>query len=115
MSSRLSPRSFVVLGLGAALLLILVACGSSEPAAPLERAVDDSRIFTVDELRTAGMKTSKQYDVVDLPGGIDAWYGFIRAESGPLDIEARFYASHADAVSLGTEYAENVSGDDADI
>ena len=98
-----------------ALLSLIAACASSEPAAPLERVVDDSRVFIVDDVRTAGMKTSKQYNVTDLPGGVDAWYGFIRTESGPLDIEARFYASHAEAVSLGTEYAQNVSGDDADI
>jgi hypothetical protein len=94
---------------------VFVACGSSEPAAPLERVIDHEQIFIVDDLRTAGMKASKQYNVTDLPGGVDAWYGFVQTESGPMDIEARFYASHADAVSLGTDLAEEVSGDDAII
>ena len=30
-----------------------------------------------------------------------------------MDVEARFYASHADAVSLGTELADEASGEDA--
>ncbi|MBT3996018.1 MAG: hypothetical protein HOF01_09475 [Chloroflexi bacterium] len=111
----MSSRSLVVLGLAAALLLMIIACGSSEPATPLERVVDDSRVFTVSDLTAAGMKASKQYHVEELPGGIDAWYGFIRTEAGPLDVEARFYASHVDAVELGTALAEAVSGDDADI
>ncbi len=97
----------------AAAAITLVACGSSESEAPVARVIDDARVFTIDDLRTAGMKTSKQYDVSDLPGGVDAWYGFVRSGSGPKDVEARFYASHADAVALGTELADEASGDDA--
>ncbi len=91
----------------------LVACGSSEGDAPLERVIDDERVFSVDDLRAAGMKAAKQYDVSDLPGGVDAWYGFVGSASGPKDVEVRFYASHADAVALGTELADEASGDDA--
>ncbi|MBP38655.1 MAG: hypothetical protein CL726_04990 [Chloroflexi bacterium] len=113
LTQRFRDRFFLALML--AFLWAFAACGSSESTAPPERVVDDSRIFMVDDLRVAGMKASKHYDVTDLPGGVDAWYGFIRTGSGPMDIEARFYASHADAVSLGTEFAENVSGEDGDI
>jgi len=97
------------------LVCTFLACGTGEPDLPLERVVDDARIFTVQELRTAGMKTSKQYDVSDLPEGVDAWYGFIKTDRGPMDIEVRFYANHADAVSFGTALAEEVSGVDADV
>ena len=97
------------------LVCTFLACGTGERDSPMERVVGDARIFTVKALRTAGMKTSKQYDVSDLPAGVDAWYGFIRTDSGPKDIEARFYASHADAVSFGTALAEEVSGADADV
>ena len=93
----------------------LFACGSSESKTSLERVIDDARTFTVNELRMAGMKTAKQYDVSDLPGGIDAWYGFIKTSSGPMDIEVRFYASHSDAISLGTSLADEVSGEDANV
>lgn len=93
--------------------ITLVACGSGESDAPLERVIDNARVFTVDDLRAAGMKASKQYDVSELPGGVDAWYGFIRDDTGPKDVEVRFYASHADAVALGAGLADEASGDDA--
>ena len=96
-------------------VLTTTACASEEADIPLERVIDSDQIFTVEILRSAGMKTSKQYDVTDLPGGIDAWYGFIKGVTGPKDIEARFYNSHQDAVELGTALAEEVSGDDANV
>ena len=102
-----------LVALAVAAAITLVACGGGEPDAPLERVIDDSRIFTVDDLRAAGMKASKQYDVAELPGGVDAWYGFVRDATGPRDVEVRFYASHADAVALGTKLADEASGDDA--
>ena len=108
-SKPLGSIAFVVLA------LTLVACGESEPAAALERVIDDARIFAVAELRTAGMKTSRQYDVSDLPAAVDALYGFIQTDSGPMDVEARFYASHVDAVSFGAALAAEVSGEDANV
>lgn len=115
-NSRLEARMIrfpLLVGLFFVAVFFLTACGSGKPTIPRERVVDLEQIFTADDLRAAGMKTSKQYDVTDLPGGVDAWYGFIRTDSGPLDVEARFYASHADAVSLGTALADDASGDDA--
>ena len=108
-------RVLLLVVIGSVLTLMLAVCGSSEPIALFERVVDESRVFTVSDLTAAGMKASKQYEVDDLPGGIDAWYGFIQSETGPLDIEVRFYASHIDAAELGSALAEAVSGDDADI
>lgn len=93
--------------------LTVLACGSSDSATPPARVIDDDRIFSLEDLRAAGMKASKQYDVSDLPGAVDAWYGFMRAAAGPKDVEVRFYASHAYAVALGTELADEASGDDA--
>ena len=108
-------RVLFCVSIASVLTLVLAVCGSSDPVVTLQRVVDESRVFTVSDLRAAGMKASKQYQVDDLPGGIDAWYGFIQSETGPLDIEVRFYASHIDAAELGTALAEAVSGDDADI
>lgn len=117
MSNWLPRRITGLIGLVvlmAVTVLALVACGSGTNA-PLERFIDESQVFTVDDLKTAGMKASKQYDVEDLPGGVDAWYGFIRTDSGPMDIEARFYSSHADAMAMGIALADEVSGEDAII
>ena len=113
----LRPEKLLIALLGCSVLLVtgLAACGSDNSAASRERVLDDPRVFTVDDLRDAGMKTSKQYDVSDLPGGVDAWYGFIRDSTGPKDVEARFYANHADAVALGTELATEVPGEDANV
>jgi hypothetical protein len=108
-------RKYSLVTIVAVVTLALAGCGSSEPAAPLERVVDSAQIFTVEDLRGAGMKASKQYNVEDLPGGVDAWYGFVQNESGPQDVEVRFYASHGDAVALGTDLAAEVSGYDAVI
>jgi len=93
----------------------LFSCDSNQTETTLKQVIDDARTFTIEELRSAGMKTAKQYDVSDLPGGIDAWYGFIKTSSGPMDIEARFYASHSEAIALGTSLAEEVSGEDANV
>ena len=105
--------AFLALSIFSLTAIAFVACGTSETAAPAERVVETSRIFTIDDLRSAGMKTSKQYDISELPGSLDAWYGFVRDESGPNDIEVRFYPSHADAVTLGDKLANEASGDDA--
>lgn len=95
------------------LLLILVSCGSEEEKKPLDRVISLPTEVIVDDLRSAGMKVSKQYDVTELPGATEAWYGFIRTEDGPMDVEARFYSGHSDAVSMGTELADEASGEDA--
>ena len=108
-------RYFFFVGLMVFSVSVTNACSSEEADIPLERVIDSDQIFTVEILRSAGMKTSKQYDVTDLPGGVDAWYGFIKGVTGPKDIEARFYTSHQDAVEFGTVLADEVSGDDANV
>jgi hypothetical protein len=108
-------KAFLFVAVAVISVALVAACGSGDPDVPLLRVSDDGRIYAVDDLENAGMKVSKQYDVADLPGGVDARYGFIRTDRGPFDIEARFYASHDDAVTLGTEFAMEVTGDDADI
>ncbi|MCH2529567.1 MAG: hypothetical protein MK032_00295 [Dehalococcoidia bacterium] len=108
-------RYFLLVVLIGCFVLTTTACASEEVDIPLEGVIDSDEIFTVEILRSAGMKTSKQYDVTDLPGGIDAWYGFIKGVTGPKDIEARFYSSHQEAIEFGTALAEEVSGDDANV
>ena len=108
-------RYFFFVGFMVFCVSVTNACASEEADIPLERVIDSDQIFTVEILRSAGMKTSKQYDVTDLPGGIDAWYGFIKGVTGPKDIEARFYSSHQEAIEFGTALAEEVSGDDANV
>ena len=88
-----------------------IACGadSSSGTTSIPRVVASDRIYTVEDLSSAGAKTVKSYDIDELPGAIAAW----KTVFNKLDYEARFYPSHDDAVSQGTEYADSVTGDDA--
>ena len=61
-------------------------------------------IYTIDDLVAVGYKKNKQFEVDQVPGANDIWYGFFQQK----DIEIRFYDSHAAAVELGVELAEEV-------
>ena len=96
------------------------ACGSTDDgggeAAVVEfqQVMDVGTIFTPDHLDDIGFKKSRSYDLDGLPGASEAIFGFWRISSGdPIDYEVRFYASHADAVELGTALADEGSGADA--
>ena len=107
----------------AATLVLTAACASDEetaenvgaagePAAPaFQRITPSDRIYTVEDLRAFGMKANLQYDVEGLPEAIDAW----RAIYTQKEFEARFYASHEDAVAYGTGPADEVTGPDATL
>ncbi len=96
--------------------LAAVACGTDDGGGGassgngiIQRVTDDGRTYTVNEIKTTGAKTPKEYDVSDLPGAVSAF----RALWNQKEFEVRFYGSHEDAVALGTEWADIVSGDDA--
>lgn len=94
--------------------MVAVACGSDSGAsggdAAVARVVDNDRIYNVDDLKDAfGVKTVKDYDIEELPGALEAW----NLIYNQLEYEARFYASHAEAVAEGTIYADSVTGEDA--
>ena len=105
--------------------VILTACGTdAAPAAGAAGAsggsaraiIDDGRSWTVDDFQVAaasaaGVKTSKEYDVTDLPSAVGAWKLLFDRK----DFEARFYPDHATALGVGVEWAESVSGSDADV
>ena len=108
-----------------ALLGVLgAACGTDDaPAAGSGSAsggsariiIDDGRSWTVDDFQVAsasaaGVKTSKEYDVADLPSAVAAWKLLFDRK----DFEARFYPDHATAINAGTAWADSVTGGDAD-
>ena len=73
-------------------------------------------MFTVDDLRAAGMKTSKQFDVTGLTGAVDVWFGFFTPPGDPArDYEVRFFPTHRDAVELGMALADEGTGEDAKL
>ena len=68
------------------------------------------------DLKEIGFKKNREYDIEQLPGATEAYFGFWgikRSES--KDYEVRFYSSHSDAVNLGESLAIEVSGNDAII
>lgn len=123
-SAQLLRPSFVLL-LGFVLTVLVtigatVACGSdtgdgADGGAPAEGSGVDPRIksadgtYTIDDLKVAGVKANKEYDVEELPGADAAW----RIIYNRLDYEVRFYPDHQTLLDEGIPYVEHVTGDDA--
>ncbi len=110
----------LLLGLAALLAVsISIACGSDDggdaaDGAPAQDAVDPrirsaDGTYSIDDLKTAGVKANKDYDVEALPGADAAW----RVIYNRLDYEVRFYPDHQTLLDEGIPYAEHVTGDDA--
>ncbi len=102
----------IVLVLIAVMVLVLAGCGSDstldEGFVQIRTAPDN---YTVDDLKTFGFKTSKNYDVEGLPDALDAWKGFWGLDPYDRhDYEIRFYASHDLAVSSGKPMAIESTG-----
>lgn len=96
--------------LAIAVAVLAAACGTdSGSGSSVPRVVASDRIYTIDDLTTAGAKAVKQYDIEDLPGATAVWQTVFNR----LEYEARFYDSHEDAVAKGTSYADSVTGEDA--
>ena len=96
---------------------VVVGCGSGDEASggtesesqTIERVTHLDTVFTVEDLRTAGLRANLQYDVEGLTAALDAW----RCIFNQKEYEARFYASHDDAVTYGTALADEPTGEDA--
>ncbi len=106
------------------LAIVSIGCGSDdggEVAESVDVTETDSRVFARDgllgteDLVALGFKSGKEYDVSTLPGGVEAGLLYWRINDAPVEFEARFYGSHDDAVTLGTDPAEEGSGEDAII
>ncbi|MBM3959986.1 MAG: hypothetical protein FJ314_09520 [SAR202 cluster bacterium] len=103
-------------------LAVLAACGSeesvvgptagaqgSEAAGP--RKIATERLYSVADLKAAGLKLGKTYDTDGLPGATGAALMFFRQK----DIEIRLFPSHEVAVSDGIPIAREIVGSAAVI
>lgn len=113
-------RMAAILAVAASTIALVAACGADADSgiggSRDQKISAADQIFTIDDLRSVGYKTSKQYDVAELPGAIAAWYGFFKSDlKNPRDYEVRFYSSHKDAVALGIDPADEASGADAKL
>lgn len=100
------------------LLLAAAACGGGEGQERVQfrQVTASDRVYAIDDFVAIGFKRDKQYDVAELPAGLDAWLGFWGPDPySRKDYELRFYASHEDAVEHGTALAEEVTGEDAEL
>ncbi len=115
MKLRLSGISILLL----ATALFAVACGASsdsESATGVAKITPSETVYTLDDLLEVGFKKDKTFDVEGLTAATHAYYGFWGVD--PYDrkeYEARFYASHADAVEFGVMFADERTGEDAVI
>lgn len=98
--------------------LAAVACGSAgegEAAAGFQKTSASDSVFAIEDFLSIGFKKNKQYNVEELPAGVDAWTGFWGPDPySRKDYELRFYASHGDAVEYGPALAEEVAGENAE-
>ena len=88
----------------------------SVPDGSYERVNSRDGALTISDFETVGIKTTRQYDVTNLWGAIDAWFGFRRVGgTDPVEFELRFYTDHPSAVSDGSFYAKDVTGEGANL
>ena len=75
---------------------------------------DNGRILTLDVLKAVGFKKGKEFNVEGLPAATAAYYGFWGLDPyNRGEFEARFYATHEDAVNFGTAPADERTGRNA--
>jgi hypothetical protein len=99
-------------------LLALSGCGSSDNTQTqldvFTQITPSERSFTIDDFKSVNFKISHEYDVEGLIGAVSASNGFWKPSgSVAKEYEIRFYASHADAIELGTSLAVEASGETA--
>lgn len=82
------------------------AGGQAQPQKTIQKFTPSTRVYTADDLRTAGLRVNRDYDVAGLPFATSAHHGFLDQK----EFEARLYTSHADAATRGAEAALLVTG-----
>jgi hypothetical protein len=93
-------------------------CGSSSDGASgaisFEKISDNGVILSIDDVKAAGWKRGKEYDVEGLMGAEAAYLGFWSPPGlTSLNYEIRIYPSHQAAVEQGTPFAEEGTGENA--
>ncbi len=113
-----SQRRVIAVTIFAVVAMAIAACGTDSGGAAAgggsttkedlvgTRKIDPDRTLTFDDFKAIGFKKAKTYDVSDLPGAEEGYYGFWGLDPYERDdFEFRIYASQAEAIELGTERA----------
>ena len=81
-----------------------------------DQVTDDGKVYTSKDFFDAGFKEYKEYNVSKLTGAIEAWYGYWGPDEDSVKYyELRFYPDHSTAVSDGTPFAEDATGEEAKL
>ena len=107
-------------------IIIFSACSSDiettiipEPVVEevvFDQVVDDGKLYTSKDFFDAGFKEYKEYNVSKLTGATEAWYGYWGPDEDSVKYyELRFYPDHSTAVSDGTPFAKDATGEDAKL
>lgn len=96
-------------------IVALAACESKPDESAYERINPGAGTLSIVDFEAIGFKVVKEYDVKGLTGASTAIHGFMPASAdlAPQSYEIRFYENHDDAVTIGTSFAEEITGEDA--
>ena len=79
-----------------------------------DQVTDNGKIFSSKDFFDAGFNEYKEYNVSKLTGSTEAWYGYWGPDEDSVKYyELRFYPDYSTAVSEGTAFAEDATGEDA--
>ena len=94
------------------IFIFILSCSQEEAQkVTIEKLSDRGNIFSISQFLDIGFKKNKEYKINDLPGSNSAYFGFIKNNLGEFeDYEIRFYSNHEDAIKLGKDYADNITG-----
>ena len=81
-----------------------------------DQVIDSGKTYSSKDFFDAGYKEYKEYIVSKLTAATEAWYGFWGKDEDSVNYyELRFYPDHSAAVSEGTAFAEDATGEDAKL
>ncbi len=100
------------------LMIGLFACGSEDSSDVAFTQINPSeKIYTLEDLKSLGVKKGKTYKVKDLQDADSAYFVFYKKPSAKeaIEYEIRFYPNHDLAMSPGLDIAKERVGPDAKL
>ena len=107
-------------------IILFIACSQQPIPTPTpepvveeilyEQVVDNGKIYSSKDFFDVGFNEYKEYNVSKLTGSTEAWYGYWGTDEDNVKYyELRFYPDHSTAVSDGTAFAEDDTGEEAKL
>jgi|ETN02SMinimDraft_2_1059926.scaffolds.fasta_scaffold00300_22 hypothetical protein len=107
-------------------IILITSCSSDVTPTPtpvpkeekviFEQVIDKGNILSSKDFFDIGFNEYKEYNVSKLTEATEAWYGYWGPDEDNVKYyELRFYPDHSTAVSEGTPFAKDATGDDAKL